>query len=166
MTIQDTMHSWLNDAYAMEQNLIQVLESHAQDARNHPSMHARIQQHLEQTRHHADLIEGCINRRGNSPSTVKSGIASITGAVQGVTSAIAPDELVKNVLADFASENFEIASYKSLITAARAIGDEETARVCEQILRDEEDMARWLEQQIPEVTREYLAQQGLNARAV
>lgn len=154
--IPETIVNWLKDAHAMEQNLIQVLESHARDARNHPQMHERLQQHLEQTRHHADLVEGCLKRLGSSPSTIKSGMGSITGAFQGISTSPAKDELVKNVLADYASEHFEIASYKSLMSGAEAVGDMETARVCQQILRDEESMASWLEQQIPVATREYL----------
>lgn len=154
--IADTLVSWLKDAHAMEQNLIQVLENHTKDARDHPDMHAKLQQHLEQTRYHADLVEGCLKRLGSSPSSIKSGIGSITGAFSGASTGPAKDELVKNVLADYASEHFEIACYKSLIAGAESIGDTETARVCDQILRDEEAMASWLEQQIPVATRMYL----------
>jgi ferritin-like metal-binding protein YciE len=44
-----------------------------------------------------------------------------------------------------AFEAMEIASYRILIDTAREMGDEETARTCEQILREEEPMADWLE---------------------
>lgn len=160
MTQRDTMLSWLNDAYAMENNLIQVLESHARGASDHPTIQSRIQLHLEQTRQHAEMVKGCIERLGGNTSALKTGMASITGAVQGVSSAVARDELVKNLLADFASEHLEIASYRSLIAGAQAIGDMDTMRVCEQILREEEDMADWIGQQIPAATIEFLGQQS------
>ena len=65
---------WLNDAYAMELSIVQVLQNHARDAKNHPEMQARIEQHLDETRRHADLVKGCIDRLGGSTSAVKRGI--------------------------------------------------------------------------------------------
>jgi ferritin-like metal-binding protein YciE len=159
MTQQETVVSWLNDAYGMEHNLIRVLENHAKDTEGRPEMHAKFQQHLEQTRRHAELIKGCIERLGGSTSTIKTGISDVMGRIQGASTEPAKDELVKNVLADYASENFEIAAYRSLIAAAQAIGDAETVQVCETILQDEQEMAGWLEQQIPVVTQEFLGQQ-------
>jgi ferritin-like metal-binding protein YciE len=120
----------------------------------------RIQQHLEQTRHHAELVKGCIDRLGGSTSTVKSAMGKIGGFFQGVSTGMAKDEMVKNALSDYASEQFEIACYTSLIAAAQAIGDQQTAAVCQQILRDEEAMAQWLQQQIPMITQEFLGMQA------
>jgi ferritin-like metal-binding protein YciE len=37
-----------------------------------------------------------------------------------------------------------------LITAARGCRDEETARVCQEILREEQEMAHWLAQRLPD----------------
>ncbi len=160
MAHQETLINWLNDAHGLETNLVQVLESHVQAAKNHPQVQSRLQQHLDETRRHAEMVKGCIERLGGNVSGVKTGISSVMGAVQGVSTAIAKDELVKNTLADYASEHFEIACYTSLIAGARAIGDEDTARVCETILRDEEQMAHWLHQQIPVITQEYLGEQA------
>jgi ferritin-like metal-binding protein YciE len=94
---KETLIAWLNDAYAMEQALIPVLENHAEDAKDFPDVAA--------------------------------------------------------------AESFEIASYRALIAAARALGDEETARVCEEILRDEERMAAWLTENLPRVVQETLHRQ-------
>jgi ferritin-like metal-binding protein YciE len=160
MAHQETYLAWLKDAHAMEVNLVQVLENHAKDAEGHPQMQAKIQEHLQQTRHHADLVERCINRLGDNTSAIKSGMGKIMGAVQGISTGPAKDELIKNALADYASEHFEIACYTSLLAGAQALGDQETAMVCQQILRDEQDMARFLEQQIPLATQEFLGMQA------
>ncbi len=156
----DTVIAWLNDAHALENNLVQVLENHANDAKDYPQIQARIEEHLQQTRRHAELVKGCIERLGGSTSAIKTGMGKVMGAVQGLSTGPAGDELVKNALADYASEHFEIASYTSLIAAAQAIGEQEIASVCQQILRDEQDMASWLQQQIPLITQEYLGQQA------
>jgi ferritin-like metal-binding protein YciE len=150
------MIGWLNDAYAMERSTIQILQNHARDAKDHPAMQARIEQHLEATRRHADLVKGCIERLGGSTSALKSGMATVMGTVQGMSTGLARDELVKNALHDYGTEYFEMASYKALIAAAQDIGDQETVSVCQQILRDEEAMAAWLDQQLPGLVVETL----------
>ncbi len=38
MPHEDSVIKWLNDAYSMENALIQVLENHAEDAEGHPQV--------------------------------------------------------------------------------------------------------------------------------
>jgi ferritin-like metal-binding protein YciE len=57
-------------------------------------------------------------------------------------------------IASYAFEAMEIASYRILVSTARQVGDNETARVCEEILHDEEAMADWLENNIPTLTQQ------------
>ncbi len=160
MASKESILGWLKDAYAMEQGVAKALANHAGDAKDYPDIQATLNEHLESTRRHAELIEGCIERLGDSTSAIKSGIANVTSLVQGVASSLTQDDVVKNCLAGYATENFEIACYISLVTAARTVGDEETAQVCEEILRDEQQMALWLEGQIPIVTQDFLAKQA------
>lgn len=156
---RETLISWLNDAYAMEKGLVQVLENHADDVKDHnPEAYRKIVEHLEKTKLHADRVEQCVARLGGDTSTFKSAMGQVSGFFQGRSTGAAPDELVKNALADYASEHFEIACYRALITGARSLGLNEIAQVCEEILRDEEDMARWLEKQLPMLVNEYLGQ--------
>lgn len=62
----------------------------------------------------------------------------------------------KGSLASYGFEAMEIASYTILVNAAKKVGDKETARVCEQILKQEKAMAAWLEKNLPMLTRQYL----------
>jgi ferritin-like metal-binding protein YciE len=156
VTHKDMMVAWLNDAHAMEEGIAQVLERHAAAATDDPQMQARLQQHLDETRRHAELVKACVERLGGDTSAVKSGMANVMGAVQGMTTKIAKDEPIKNVLHDYGTEHFEIASYTSLIAAARDVGDAETAQVCQNILDDELAMADFLLQQIPPTTLKML----------
>lgn len=160
MAPRDTMARWLKDAHALESNVIQTLEKHIDEAKNHPQMQARLREHLEQSRRHAVLVEGCLKQYGENVSGLKETLGAVSGFMQGITSGAAADTLVKNVLGDYAAEHFEIACYTSLRSAARVLGDSETARVCDQILHEEEEMASWLEQQIPMVTQMYLGEQA------
>ena len=160
MAHDDMYTAWLNDAYGMENALVQVLQNHVKDAQDHPQMHAKIQEHLDKTRQHAALVKGCIERRGGSPSAVKTGMANLVGVMQGMATGMAEDELVKNGIADYAAENFEIASYQALITAAHELGDDQTGQVCQQILADEQDMANWLARHLPEAVEEIISKKA------
>jgi ferritin-like metal-binding protein YciE len=155
-----TLTAWLQDAYAMEEALVPVLENHAKDAKAIPQMQARIQQHAEETRRHAELVRGCLEQLGEKPSGTKNLLGSLFGGTQSISTGMFEDELIKNALADYASEHFEIASYKALIAAAEQTGHPEVATVCRQILQDEERMAQWLDQQMP------VAVQGAMQRAM
>jgi ferritin-like metal-binding protein YciE len=157
MARNELLTDWLKDAYAMEKALIPVLKDHADDAEDHPDVRARDLQHLEETRRHAELVEECLARLDEKPSKMKSAMSSVMGRFQAMSTEPFGDELMKNFISDYAAEQFEIASYKALIAAARASGEEEIARTCEEILADEEDMARWLDQHMASAARESLA---------
>ncbi len=158
MTQIEQLTTWLNSAYSMEKSLAQVLGNHANDAKDHPEIQSRIQEHISETDRHAERVKECLLQLGSEPSTMKSALGNIMGMVQGASTGMFRDELVKNMLADYASEHFEIACYRSLIAAAEEAGKAEIAEICAEILEDEEAMAEWIEEQIPEVTRLVLHQ--------
>ena len=71
--------------------------------------------------------------------------------------ATADDEVLKGTFASVSSEHYEIAAYKSLIAMAEACNDQSVAEVCRQNLREEEAMAQFLDSNIEQVTRTYVA---------
>jgi ferritin-like metal-binding protein YciE len=156
MADKDLDISWLNDAYGMETSLVTALENHIKDAEGFPDLQLGLRQHLEQTRNHANLIKGCVERMGGDTSALKAGLSNVGTAAKNLLNRTAKDTVVKNTLDDFTSEHLEIASYTSLIAAAEAIGDMETASICRNILMDEEQAANLVRGQIPLVTTETL----------
>lgn len=152
MAEQNPVVTWLKDAYSIENTLTHILDLHAKEARHYPPIQQRLNEHLAQTRHHAELVKGCIERLGGEASkhTMQDFLGSLQSVAAGV---IAKNAVVTNAISDTAAEHFEIATYTAIITAARCAGDEQTAGVCQQILRDEEEMARWLEEHLPAVVK-------------
>ncbi len=150
--------AWLNDAYSMERSLANTLENHASDAERFPEIRQRQSQHATETRSHAQQIERCLSILDEKPSTVKGMMGSAMGTVEGIATGIFRDEIMKDVLMGYAAEHLEIACYRSLITAAKELGQAEIARICEQILKEEEAMAQWIEQHLPDITRMSLHQ--------
>lgn len=155
MSDRQTLISWLNDAYAMETALIPILENHAKDARAFPAIEAKDREHAAQTRQQAERIKGCLERLGEQPSKVKTALGSLFGHLQAPATGLFGDELIKNFLMDYATENFEIACYEALSIAADQLGEPEIAAVCREIQQEEQQMADWIRNNLPGVVREY-----------
>ena len=156
---------WLRDAHAMEIQVALVLSTAAPRIENYPELKERLEVHVAQSRRHADLIGRCLERHGGT-STLKDMLGRWIGLTQTLSGVFVSDEIVKASMASYVLEGMEIAAYKILMAAAEHCGDEETKRVCESILREEEEMARWLGERLPLITREYLsrAEQGVTAK--
>jgi ferritin-like metal-binding protein YciE len=164
---KERLVQWLRDAHAMEEQAEQMLSSQAKRLENYPALRDQIERHLQETRRHAERVQGCIERQGSSKSAIKDMAGKIVAVGQGLSGLFVGDEVVKGSLADYTFEHMEIASYKILIGAAEEVGDSETKRVCQEILREEEAMASWLEQNLPSLTREYLKREqtpGMTAK--
>jgi ferritin-like metal-binding protein YciE len=154
-TVDDRLMEWLRDAHAAEEQAEMMLGRMANRLQNYPELKARIQQHVEESKRHAALVRACIERRGGSTSGAKA--LALGQAMSGM---FVDDEVMKGVIASYAFEAMEMASYNILITTARAVRDEQTAGVCEQILRDEQAMALWLEEHFSALTSRYLAREA------
>ncbi|HWV25385.1 MAG TPA: DUF892 family protein [Thermomicrobiales bacterium] len=158
MAKNDLVVAWLNDAYAMENSIIEVLEKQVDLASDHPAIQSGIQRHLDQTRGHAETVKSCLSQLGESPSGIKSGLASIGGKLQGAAMGAAKDDLVKAALQDYSTEHMEIASYKALILATQEIGEPTLGESLKEVLAEEEAMAQWLDSQLPAIVREAVTQ--------
>jgi ferritin-like metal-binding protein YciE len=139
----------------MEQGIVEILERQIGQFENMPDAQEKILQHLELTKTQAERVRACVERFGDDISHVKSGVANILGAVQGISTVMAKDRMVKDAMANYAIEYFEIASYMAIVAAAREMGLEDIASVCETIITEEQDMADWLEMQLPMVVRQH-----------
>lgn len=155
---EERLLAWLNDAYALEKAQIPILENHADDAEGQPHVRAKDLEHLERTKQHVKMVRKCIGLLGRKPSKVKTAIGRISGAMNSFVTEPFDDEVVRNFIADFASENLEIASYQAIIVAARDAGHERIALICEAILEDEEEMVEWLRANLPRAVRDTLEQ--------
>lgn len=156
MSTRDELIDWLRDAYSMERGLEITLSKQAENDELNPAMREQARQHLEETRRHADGVKGCLEFLGTDVSKLKTGLAQMMELAKGVGTAFARDERVKDLLAAYASEHFEIACYKALRASAIAANEPEIARVCDMIIPDEERMARWLDANLPTVVTSYL----------
>ena len=150
-TAIEQLVTWLDDAHAMESGLVGILQAQAAHFSEFPEAAARIERHITETQEHALRLERCLSQLGATPSGVKSTLSSLMGTIEGATTTIFRDRLAKDVLADYASEHFEVACYTALVNVASRLGYTDIARLCEQNLREDQAMADWLLEQLPDV---------------
>ncbi|MBW3568564.1 ferritin-like domain-containing protein [Candidatus Parcubacteria bacterium] len=143
--------SWLNDAYAMEQAQIKMLERFIKDFDEFPEIQSGLNQHLKDTRLQIEDVESCLESLGEKTSAVKSGFSQAMGALEGISTGLYKDEAVKNMLMLHAGEHFEHAAYSALAAGAEACDEKTISEVCERIAAQEEEMADWLLEQLDEV---------------
>ena len=153
---QERLVQWMRDAHAMEKQAERIMETEANRIENYPELKAQLERHLEETRHQAERLRRRLEQLDGGPSTTKDTMAKMMGFAQGMSGLFAGDEVLKGSLANYTFEHMEIASYKMLIAAANEAGEHEVRRRLEENLREEEAMAQWLGQHLPEVTRQYL----------
>ena len=69
--------------------------------------------------------------------------------------AVAGDEILKNSFANFAFENYEIATYSALLVLADAGQLHQAKTALQQSRSEEEAMAAWLKDNLPAITRQF-----------
>lgn len=153
---------WLRDAHAMEASAESILSKQVDKFKEYPRLKQRIVDHLDETRSQQTRVEQCIKDLGGDTSALKEMVGKFSGSMQAFMAAGAEDDVIKASIANYQFECMEIASYRVLVEAAEIYGNPEVARVCRQILAEEEEMADWLNNHMGEVTRAYLGRRGMD----
>ena len=172
---------YLNEAYSKEKELETALQLHIQMATRKPYKR-RLQEHLRETKGHARGVQRRIKELGGKAEVVPTpgpeALSEAASAAAGVASrAVAAakgqlhvirgtseqEKMLKNAKTEYFNEFEEIATYQSIETLAETVGDADTAKLARGIRREEERMARFLERQIPTLTKA-VAQAEIPAR--
>ena len=139
--------NWVKGAYGMELGLAPMLEQQTTRLDDDTELHKSLSMHLEKTRRHASLLRERLQRMGEDVSTIRpiDPVTTTLGHINGGK----PDPARQTELLDYVTETFEVASYRALQSLAEMLGDQETSRVCEQILADEVAVSDALSRRLP-----------------
>ncbi|MEZ5512248.1 MAG: DUF892 family protein [Steroidobacteraceae bacterium] len=148
---------WLRDAHAMERASADNLDRiAARLSRPLPLLATRLQQHCRETQEQITRIEQNLERLGSDRSLLKDTATRLRALAEGFATLVAADEPIKDCLAAYSVANYELGAYIALGEAAKLLQDPLVERMCELHLATERQFAAYLEQQIIEVTRDYL----------
>jgi len=153
---EHNLMDWLRDAHAMEEHAETMLMTTASRLENYPEVRVQFEKHINETREQARLIKTCIDRRGGRTSAVKDLAAKAVATGQGLSGLFVSDEIVKAAMATYTFQHVQIAAYRVLIAAAELLEDVDTKHVCETILAQEQAMANWLTEHLPDITQRFL----------
>jgi ferritin-like metal-binding protein YciE len=147
----------LKNAHAMESQALSIMRPQADRIRSYPEVEERLRQHINETEEQVERLEALLDDADADKSLLKDIALSAAGGMAALGHAAAGDEILKNAFADFAFENYEIAAYRALITIAEQAGEEAAVSVLRQNLAEEEAMASWLEENLADVTQQFLS---------
>jgi ferritin-like metal-binding protein YciE len=164
-TARDNLAAWLRDAYAMEGQAIELLESQISRLENYPQAQPRLREHLEETKAQQAELERCLEQLGESPSSFKEATMRVAANIQGLMHGLAGDEVLKHALASHAFEQFEAGCYRSLSVAAEAAGEPQIAQTCNRLMEQEQAMAAWVWEQIPALTSTFIERDATGGAA-
>jgi ferritin-like metal-binding protein YciE len=169
-TVRDTkLVQYLNEAYGKERELETALQAHI-GMTTRPPYKKRLQQHLKETKAHARAVERRIKQLGGkteatpapgpvgevaaAATTVASKAASAAkGPLHAIRGTGENEKMLKNAKTEYWNEHEEIASYTAIETLAESVGDRDTAKLARDIRREEERMAKFLQSQIPALSK-------------
>jgi len=155
-SIQDIYVTALRNAHALEAQAIQILSRQAERIENYPAMLERLHQHIEESRNQSARLEQILDRIGASHSAIKDAMTGFMGNMAAMAHVAAQDEVIKNTFANYAFEHYEIASYEALLAVADAAGDAQAPALLRQSLDEEQRMAQWIDDHLPETMRTYM----------
>lgn len=162
---RNTFLDWLRDAHAMEAQAETMLTSQIGRLESYPDLKMRMEQHLRETEAQRNALGDLLESLGEDRSVMKDTMGKLMAAGQGLSGLFVADEVMKGSLASYTFEQMEIASYTTLIAGAEAVGEPQAAQVLSGILAEEQAMAAWLAENLPGLTRSFLARQDSELQA-
>ncbi len=171
---------YLNEAYGKEKELETALQAHIGMTTKAPYK-KRLQQHLKETKAQAKGLERRIKKLGGKAERVPAvpdgapdvvaevATTAASAASKAAAAAIGPlhmargtgevDKMLHNAKTEYHDEHHEIGHYLTIEALAEQLGDDETVKLAREFRRQEERMAKFLEKQIPVLTREVARQE-------
>lgn len=155
-----TYLAWLNNAYGQEQAMARMYRMHAKDAmqglNKFPDLVERLNKQAAICDQQAERIAGCLKRHGQTPNPAKIALGNVMGGLLGFTGDVTIDKVIMNNLTDLGMAYFEVGAYLTLVDAAEAMEDPETAKICREILTQERAFAEWLEPKVGPTAKAFL----------
>lgn len=155
--IRDIFIAGLRDAYALEHQALALMDRQIEHLAQYAEVESRLRSHRGETEHQIERLDTILAGFDESASTIKDTTMALIGNLAAMAHMLAPDEILKNSFANFAFENFEVASYKALIQMAQAGGFADATPLLEETLREELAMVAFLEETMPLIVQRYLS---------
>jgi ferritin-like metal-binding protein YciE len=161
--VKEQLRKYLADAHAIEEQAITMLEK-APELSGDPPLNQLYEEHLVETREHAELVKERLDELGGDNSSIKDAAMRLGAMNWGAFFGGHPDTPGKLAAFTYAFEHLEIGGYEQLKRVAHRANDEQTAMMAERILEQERTAARRLEGMFDEAVTAALDAVGVARR--
>jgi ferritin-like metal-binding protein YciE len=158
--LQKQLVKHIDEAYAMEQNVLRMLDGMIETTEDE-EIKNELRQHKLETERHAERMQQRLEAHSATPSIVKEA-GGIAGALmKSVVDMARPEKAGRNARDGYTTEHMEIAAYQLLERIAQRAGDEETAAAARENRAEEEAMAKKLDAHWDKFAELSLREQGV-----
>lgn len=154
--VQSVFVTGLKNVHAVEHQALALIDRQLDHLANYPEVADMLRRHRGETEQQITRVEQILGEFNELHSALKDAALAFTGNMAALAHVFAPDEILKNSFANYAFENFEAASYKSLLTLADAGGFDGATSLLTQSLDEELRMAAWIDENNPTITMKYV----------
>ena len=162
-TARERVIEWLRDIHAAEEQAHTLLQKTARQIEGHAEFCAGLDRHAELSKQQAARLKDCLDELGEGTSALKVATGQASALIQSLSGYVVGDEPIKALLAISSFTQMEASSYRILSAGARIAGLDKATSLCRSHLAEEEDFARWLEEQTETVTSRFLAPEQVEA---
>lgn len=155
----------LQNAHALEQQALALIDRQLDRLVRYPEVAERLRDHRHETQAQIERLDEILHGLGEGHSSLKDMAMNLFGNFAALSNVMAADEILKNSFVNFAFENFEIASYRSLLTLAEAGPFAGVMPLLELSLGEERAMAAWIDESLPGLTLKYVGLREGGGRA-
>ncbi|WP_116090451.1 ferritin-like domain-containing protein [Sphingomonas crusticola] len=155
-TVREVFITGLKNAHALENQALALIDRQIEHLAHYAEVEQRLRSHRGETQTQITRLDRLLEGYGESSSGLKDTALSLSGNLAAIAHTFAPDEIIKNSLANFAFENFEAATYKALIVMAEEGGFADAVPILQQSLQEELVMVAFCDEILPIVVRKYL----------
>ena len=163
--LRGRLAAYLADAHAIEEQAAGLLER-AQASMDDPRLAHVFEEHLAETRRHAELVENRLDALGGDPSSLKDALMRMGALNWNAFFQAHPDTPGKLTAFAYAFEHLEIGGYEQLRRVAERAGDEGTVGMASAVLEEERAAAAKLESQFDRAVDASLQAVGVPAGRV
>lgn len=154
MECKELLIKWLNNAYATENALLEIMNNNAEAASD--EARAEIEHHIDETRNQAERAKMEIKRLGGEITDPDPDKKILIDAMLEMSRIGSPDKQIKNAVMDHATEHMEMADYTAIIRLAEECGEQETADAMKETLKEENEMADKTLKMLPVVLDKFM----------
>ena len=163
-TLRTVFVTGLQNAHAVENQALALMDRQLDRLRNYPEIAERLRTHRGETEVQIRRLDEILSGLNSSSSGWKDMAMNVMGNLAALGNVMAADEVLKDQLVNYAFENFEVASYRSLIALAEAGDFASATPLLRETLREEEAMAAWVLETLPDITLKYVGLRSAGQR--